>query len=291
MVPKMTEDGPSTAASMTLRDHLNELRRRLLITVMVIVVAVVVAFVFRNPIMEFLLAPGFGSTGDRPIATEVLETVSVTFKVTLMVAFAVTLPLILYQVIAFVSPGLTRREKIYLYLFMPGVIAAFCTGASFAYYVLFPPAFEFLFNFGSENVDAEIRISSYINVITSLMFWMGVVFQIPIVLFALARFGVVTPRWLGRFRRIAVVVAFVAAAIITPTFDPVNQTLVAVPILILYEIGIVLARIGYRLRGRDANAQIAKASWWKRAGRRLAFWRRIHLPSWAAKIGNKLRNR
>mgnify|MGYP001217861324 CR=1 FL=1 len=232
---------------MTLREHLDELRKRLMFSVIFLVIAVVVAFMFRNFLLELILAPGYGDSGDRPIATEVLETVSVIFKVTLMAAFVVSLPVILYQIIMFISPGLTGRERAYLFIMLPAVLLAFAGGTAFAYFVLFPPAFEFLSEFGVEHVDPEIRISSYVSVIVSLMFWMGVVFQIPIVLFTLARFGVVTPRFLARFRRYAIVLAFVAAAIITPTFDPVNQVLVAVPIIILYEIGIVLARLGQRL--------------------------------------------
>jgi sec-independent protein translocase protein TatC len=180
--------------------------------------------------------------------------VGVVFKVTLMAAFVAALPVILYQVIMFISPGLTGREKAYLYVLLPSVLIAFAGGAAFAYFVLFPPAFRFLSEFGIEHVDPEIRISSYVSVIVSLMFWMGVVFQIPLVLFALARFGIVTPRSLSRFRRFAIVLAFVAAAIITPTFDPVNQVLVAVPIIILYEMGIILARLGQRLRRGAAES-------------------------------------
>ncbi len=258
--------------AMTLREHLDELRRRLLFTLVFLVAAFIVAFIFRDPIIDFLLEPGFGNLDEKPIATEVLETVGVTFKVTLMVGFAASLPVVLYQLIMFVTPGLTKRERFYVFLFLPGVLIAFAGGVAFGYYVLFPPAFDFLFHFGEENVNAEIRIASYMNVITSLMFWMGVVFQIPLVMFALARVGVVTPRWLGRFRRIAVVLAFVAAAIITPTFDPVNQTLVAVPIIVLYEFGILLARIGQRLR-RGANAEAREAGRVRRLVRRLRFWR------------------
>lgn len=238
------------AEAMTLRDHLDELRRRLIIAVIFVIAATIAAFVFRDQVLGFLLEPGFGDLDKKPIATEVLETVSVTFKVTFMAGFVAALPVVLYQVVRFISPGLTRRERVYLLLFIPGVMLAFLVGAAFAYYVLFPPAFEFLFNFGKANVDPQIRVSSYINVVISLMFWMGLVFQIPLAMFVLARLGVVTPRWLGRYRRYAIVMAFVAAAIITPTFDPVNQTLVAVPIIVLYEFGILLARIGHRLRGR-----------------------------------------
>ena len=242
------------ARAMTLREHLDELRRRLIISAVFVVLATAVAFAFRDQVLEFLLEPGFGDSGKRPISTEVLEIVSVTFKVTLMAGFVAALPVVLYQIVRFVSPGLTGRERVYLTLLIPGIMVAFLGGAAFAYYDLFPPAFSFLFNFGITNVDPEIRVASYINVVTSLMFWMGVVFQMPLAMFVLARLGVVTPRWLGRFRRYAIVLAFVTAAVITPTFDPVNQTLVAVPIIVLYEIGIVLARIGHRLRGRRPRA-------------------------------------
>ena len=246
----------AAVGGLTLREHLDELRKRLMYMVLVLVATVVVAFLFREAIFEFLLEPGYGGTGELPQATEVLETISIIFKVTLMVGFVGALPFILYQIIMFVSPGLTGRERFYLFMFLPGVLIAFAGGASFGYWVLFPPAFEFLTGFGEEFVNAQIRISSYINVMLSLMFWMGVVFQIPLLLFGLARLGVVTPALLGRLRRFAIVLAFVAAAIITPTFDPVNQILVAVPIIILYEFGILLARLGQRMRRRsDLDAE------------------------------------
>ncbi len=262
------------AKEMTLREHLEELRRRLVIVVVFVILAMIVAFVFRNPIFAFLLEPGFSQLDEKPIATEVLETVGVTFKVTLLVAFAASLPVVLYHVIMFASPGLTTRERLYVFLFLPGVLIAFGAGVAFGYYVLFPPAFYFLFNFGSENVNPEIRIASYVNVITSLMFWMGVVFQIPLVLFALGRLGVVSSRWLLRRWRFAVLIAFIAAAMITPTFDPVNQTFVAVPIIVLYLFGILLARFGERLR-RGARAEQTERGpgLLRRIGRRLAFWR------------------
>ena len=258
---------------MTLREHLEELRRRLIVVVLFVILAMIVAFVFRNPILAFLLEPGFSQLDEKPIATEVLETVGVTFKVTLLVAFAASLPVVLYHVIMFASPGLTTRERLYVFLFLPGVLIAFTGGVAFGYYVLFPPAFYFLFNFGSENVNPEIRIASYVNVITSLMFWMGVVFQIPLVLFALGRLGVVSSRWLMRRWRFAVLLAFIAAAMITPTFDPVNQTLVAVPIIVLYLFGILLARLGERLRRGARVKEERGPGLLRRVGRRLAFWR------------------
>ncbi len=251
-MPKARVRG-GVAKAMTLREHLDELRKRLIVAALVVIFMTVAAFVFRDQIIAFLLEPGYGDRDDMPIATEVLETVGVTFKVTLMAGFVGALPVVLYQMVRFVAPGLTKRERVYLLLSIPGILVAFAGGAVFAYYILLPPALRFLFDFGSANVDAQIRIASYMNVVTSLMFWMGVVFQIPLVMFVLARLGVVTPRLLSRFRKWAIVLAFVAAAIITPTFDPVNQVLVAIPIILLYELGIVLARLGRRLRGSSGK--------------------------------------
>ena len=174
----------------------------------------------------------------------------------------------------FVSPGLTRAGTL---VHVPVPTRRACCvrrGDRFrATTSCSRPAFEFLFEFGSANVNPEIRISSYINVITSLMFWMGVVFQIPLVMFALARFGVVTPRWLARFRRIAIVPGRLwPLPSFTPTFDPVNQTLVAVPIIVLYELGIVLARFAYRLRRGPAPR--GEPGRLRRLCGRLWFWRR-----------------
>jgi sec-independent protein translocase protein TatC len=240
------------STQMTLREHLEELRKRLAYTVGAVAVGVAVAFILREQIIEVLLAPGFDQVpGSRPIFTEVTEMIAVTMKVSVMAGVVLVLPVVLYQLVMFVAPGLTRKEKVYLFIFLPGTVVAFGAGVAFGYYVLFPPAFKFLFTFGTSNADATIRIGSYMNVVTSLLFWMGIIFQLPLVMFFLSRLGVVRVRWLVRFRRYSVILAFVAGAIITPTFDPVNQTLVAVPVIVLYEIGILLARIGERLRGRD----------------------------------------
>ena len=238
-------------SEMTLREHLEELRQRLIFTTMAVVIGAVVAFVFRDRVLAFLLAPGFEQMADmKPVFTEVTEMVAVTMKVSLMVGVVLALPVVLYQVVMFVAPGLTTRERVYLFIFLPGTLLAFGTGVAFGYYVLFPPAFQFLFTFGSENADAFIRIGSYMNVVTSLLFWMGLIFEVPLVMFFLARLGVVTPRFLSRFRRYAFILAFILGGLITPTMDPINQTLVAVPMVVLYEVGILLARIGQRLRRR-----------------------------------------
>ena len=154
--------------------------------------------------------------------------------------------MILYQVVRFVAPGLTGQEKRYLLLFIPGAVLAFAGGIAFGYYILTPQALPFLISFSDNVAEPLIRISSYVDVMLRFLFWMGVVFETPLVMVLLARLGIVPARAFSRFRRFWLVIAFIIAAVITPTFDPVNQVLVALPLLVLYELGILLARLAGR---------------------------------------------
>ena len=236
---------------MTLREHLEELRKRILFVAVAVVAGTAVAFVFRDRVLAFLIEPGFGElSGTKPIFTEVTEMVAVTMKASLMVGVVLALPVVLYQLVLFIAPGLTRQEKLYLFILLPATVVVFGLGVAFGYYVLFPPAFRFLFTFGDEVATPAVRIGSYMNVVTSLLFWMGLIFELPLVMFMLARLGVVNSRLLSRFRRYALILAFVLGALITPTLDPVNQTLVAAPVVVLYELGVWLAKLGQRLRRR-----------------------------------------
>lgn len=238
-----------TEREAPLREHLLELRRRLMWAAIAVVVCTGVAFAFHEQILLLLMRPaqGFaGMPGGKPIYTDITEFISTAMKASLLVGLFASLPFVLYQVVMFVMPGLTPRERWYLYLLLPAVVVAFVAGAAFGYRVLFPPAIKFLLEFGSDVATPYIRIGSYVNLMLSLLFWMGIVFEMPVVLFFLAKLGVVSSEFLARNRRYAVVLAFVLGAVITPTFDPVNQTLVAAPIIVLYEASVWLTRLARR---------------------------------------------
>ena len=160
-----------------------------------------------------------------------------------MTGVVVALPILLAQVVLFVAPGLTPREKRYLYGFLPGVLLSFAAGAAFGYYVLIPPAINFLVNFGGDIAEPTIRVGNYVNLVVMLLFWMGVVFETPVIMFLLAKLRVVSSSGFAKWRRHWIVVAFVLGALITPTFDPINQTLVAGPLIVLYEAGIWLSKL------------------------------------------------
>jgi sec-independent protein translocase protein TatC len=238
---------------LTLLEHLNELRRRVFISVIALIIGAMVAFLFWTDIVELLKRPAQelnDGAGVILIATQVTELLSTSVKVSLVSGFVLALPVILYQVVRFVAPGLSASEQRYLFLFIPGALLAFIGGVAFAYFVLTPRALPFLLTFGDGVADPLIRISNLVDVMLRLLFWMGVAFETPVVMYLLAQLGIVTSRMFSRFRKYWVVVAFILGAIITPTFDPLNQTLVAAPLLALYEVGIFLAWLAGRARRR-----------------------------------------
>ena len=244
------------ARELSFFEHLGELRRRVLICALSIVAGTGAAFAFHKKIVEFLVSPSgleVGSTGQLQFI-EVTEGISTAFRVSVLAGFVVALPIIIYQVIMFVAPGLTPRERRLLFGFLPLVLLAFVAGMGFAYYVLTPPALRILLEIGSELAAPQIRLSNIINLMVRLLFWMGVAFETPLIMYLLAQLGIVSSRRLARFRRVWVVIAFILAALITPTFDPVNQTLVALPLLALYEFGVLLARLAERSRRKAETA-------------------------------------
>ena len=244
----------SSNRELTLLEHLSELRRRVFIALAALLIGAMVAFGFWTHIVELLKRPAQelnDGAGVMLIATQVTELLSTSVKVSLVCGFVLALPVILYQVIRFVAPGLSPGERRYLFLFMPGALLAFVGGVAFAYFILTPRALPFLLTFGDGVAEPLIRISNLVDVMLRLLFWMGLAFETPVVMYLLAQLGLVSSRMFARFRKYWVVVAFILGAIITPTFDPINQALVAAPLLVLYEGGIFLAWLAGRTRRRS----------------------------------------
>ena len=232
---------------LALGQHLGELRRRLIIATLATMATTTLSFIFYKQVIRLLLRIGdFASKGEEGpelIFVNVTEMVGVTVKLSLVAGLVLASPVIIYQIVMFVAPGLSPREKRYLLAFLPGGLLCFAAGVAFGYFVLIPPAIDFLLGFGSDLATPTIRISNYINVTLMLLFWLGVVFETPLVMSLLAKLGIVTARGFARFRRYWFVVAFILAALITPTFDPLNQLLVAIPLILLYEVGIWLSKL------------------------------------------------
>ena len=226
---------------MTIIEHLEELRSRIIKIGIAVVISTLIAFLFTPRIFEVLKLPL--PTDVELHQIEVTESFVVFFKIALLSGALLSLPVALYQVIRFVAPGLTRKEKRYLFLMLPFVSLFFALGVLFGYFVLLPSALKFLLGNFAGIAEPTIRVSDYITFVLTILFWMGVGFQMPLVIFMLAKVRVLTPQRLASYRKYAMLCMFVIAAVITPTPDPLNQTLVAVPLYLLYEIGVVLARL------------------------------------------------
>jgi len=230
---------------LTFTGHILELRNRLFWSVIVLIITTIIAFVFADKIFHFLIGPAGDIT---LIYTEMTEMLGTYMKVSLVAGFMLAMPFFVYQVIMFVSPALTRKEKRYVYLAIPWITIMFAGGVAFGYFILLPPAMKFLLTFGSDIADPYIKIGNYITLVTRLLLAIGIAFEVPVVLTFLSRLGIVNPQWLAAKRKWAFIGAFILAAIITPTMDPINQSLVAVPLVVLYEMSIWLSKLVYRKR-------------------------------------------
>lgn len=224
-------------------EHLNELRGRLFKAAVALVLGTLVGIVVAAPVLEYLIRP----YGERLAALGPTEPIVAYFRVSLMVGGALAIPVITYQLLMFVLPGLTRKEARMVLTALPAITLLFAVGAAFAWFILVPPALGYLEGFQPTLFRAEWTADLYLGFITALIFWMGVAFETPLVFFVLSVIGLVGPGALARNWRIAVVGASVAAAMITPTVDPVNMSLVMGPLLALYTISIGLVWLGAKI--------------------------------------------
>ena len=225
---------------MTIIEHLEELRGRLIKSAIALTVTTTLSFAFAKQFLQILIAP-MGETP--PVSASPTTNIIVFTKVALISGVALAMPVLVYQLISFIAPGLKPQEKRYLYLILPGATLSFMVGIAFAYFVMLPTAIPFLKGFLSDIIEPNWFIDRYISFITSLLFWVGVSFETPLLIFFLAKLGIVTPEVLSRYRKYAILIIAVIAAVITPTPDPFNMLLVMAPLILLYEVGILLARL------------------------------------------------
>jgi sec-independent protein translocase protein TatC len=239
--PKPEDDGHG--ANLTIIEHLQEARRRLMICGGALGLGLLLGAWQAETVMRWMVKPASHVVDDfHLIFTEPLEYWTTFFRVMMLIAVTVAMPVFVWQFMAFVSPGLTRNEKKWAYPIVISASLMFVAGCAFAYYVELPPALNFLYD-GRDIATAQIKVSSHVNFVTRIMLVNGVVFETPFFVMALAKVGLVTSRKLLSWWRFAIVGAFVISAIVTPSIDPITQTLVALPMIVLYFVGILLARL------------------------------------------------
>lgn len=234
----------SAPPEQTLIDHLLELRRRLLWILCVMLVCFLALVPFAQRLYTFVAEPLMATlpAGNHMIATDVIAPFFVPIKVTLMAAFLLTLPHTLYQIWAFVAPGLYRHEKRLVLPLLVSSVVLFAVGMAFAYYFVFPVIFKFLTGVTPDGVSMATDIDKYLSFILGMFVAFGMAFEVPVVVVLLNRMGVVSLAQLKHVRAYVVVAAFVVAAVVTPP-DVVSQTLLAVPLIVLYELGLLTCRV------------------------------------------------
>ena len=247
--PVVTDSHAPGDKEMSLLEHLEELRGRLVASVIAVVVGVLVAILpvpgLGNSI-TWIAVDGLTDQGKQAGVNFVTirpgEGFFTYLTVALVVGAALAMPVIIYQILAFVSPALYPNEKKYLYMAVPGVFLSFMAGVTFCYFLTLPFATRFLDGFASQTFTPTWSAEHYIDFVATFLFWVGVMFELPIVMFFLSKLGVVSAKRLAGFRKYAFVLAFVIGAAITPTPDPINQTIISLPIYFLFELGVILAR-------------------------------------------------
>ncbi|HET6371523.1 MAG TPA: twin-arginine translocase subunit TatC [Nitrospiria bacterium] len=240
--------------SMPFTGHLVELRSRLIRSVLALVVCSVVSFYFSDHILLWLRQP----LSTKLIFLSPAEAFWASIKISLFVGLLLALPVILYEVWQFVSPGLHPGEQMALFPFLFLGLVGFAAGLLFGYFVALPFAIGFLIDYGEKaGMLPMISVSMYVDFNLKFLLAFGLIFELPLAILFLTRLGVMTPDFLARNRKYAVLIAFLAAAILTPTPDVFNQTIMAVPLILLYEVGIWTARIFGKPKGVGAAENLS----------------------------------
>ncbi len=241
----------SESVEMPFLDHLEELRRRLIICIGSVIVLTFAAFPFINIILKLLTLPN--DQLEKPAEMIFLKPTGmliVRLQIAITLGVIASIPILFYQFWCFISPGLLEKEKKY---FLPGLFfTTFCflAGIAFSYFILIPIVLPFLFSMGTETIIPKININDYLGFVLRLIVLSGIIFELPVLSFFISRIGILTPSFLKKFRKYSIVIVFIISALITPP-DPMSQLLMACPLIILYEISIWVSQLGSYLKKRS----------------------------------------
>jgi len=228
---------------MSFLDHVEELRWRIIYAIIGILIFTIAAWIFIDPLIEIvLLKPARDANASlqnlRPFGQLFLYV-----QVAIIIGIVASLPNIFYQLWQFIAPALKKRERKYILWIVFFSTFCFLAGIAFAYFVMLPLAMKFAAQFGTAEISNKFAIDEYMSIIISVMLAAGVVFELPMISFFLSKLGILTPKFMRKYRRHAIVIILILAAFLTPGADPVSQVILAVPLVLLYEISIFISKI------------------------------------------------
>jgi len=253
--------GPEDDVHLSLRDHLMELRKRLKLAALFLVIGFCACYYWSQQIFHFLILPVFRALPEGEKALHFssgVEPFLIYLKVALYAGVFVTAPAMFWQIWAFIAPGLYRKEKGKILPFVICATLFFVAGTAFCYLVILGPAFEFLINSAGPDIKPMLMMDDQLGLVMTLVLAFGIIFELPLVLTFLAMLGIVDHKFLNKYRRHAVVVNVIIAAFITPTGDPFNLALMAAPMMVCYELGVLGAWVFGKGRKAAKDAAAAK---------------------------------
>lgn len=234
----MTAQSPTIDQEMPLVEHLREFRSRLIIALLSLVVTTAIAFPFAEQALQILISP----LDQKPQAVNPTDTIAVYFQVALVGGVALAMPMILYQIVAFLLPALTNRERRYLLFFLPFATLLFVGGVAFAAIIALPVSVAWLQDFGTGFAENQYILTYYVEFVTTMLVGLGIGFETPLVIYFLTKLGIVSYPFLVKNTRWAFLITAVLAAVLTPTPDPLTMLVVMVPLFLLYLLGVLLAK-------------------------------------------------
>ncbi len=227
---------------MTFLEHLEELRWRIIYSLIGVGIGALVCWIFVDFLVDDVLLLPARKVGLELQNLKPFGQLMLYFEVAMVGGLILSLPNVFYQLWKFISPALRKNERKYISLIVAFSTLCFLIGVIFAYFVMLPYSMRFIRYFGSVNIKNDFAIDEYLNIILSIMLGAGLVFELPMISFFLTKLGILTPAFMRKYRRHAIVIIFIAAAFLSPGTDPVSQIILAVPLILLYEISILISK-------------------------------------------------
>jgi sec-independent protein translocase protein TatC len=247
----------------TIIEHLEALRKALIISVLAIIAAAFICFAFNEQILAFIISP-LKHLNEKLVVTGVTEAFFVKLKLSFLAGIIISFPIVVWSLWGFVKPALYPSERKYVYILFPITIILFCGGVVFAYFGILPLILNFFIYIAGANLDTMFKVDQYVSFVMAFTIPFGLVFELPVIVFFLAKMGIVTSAAMARNRKYAILVIFILAAALTPGPDPISQLMMGIPVYLLYEISVVVARVakpgeerkekGSRFRKRPATS-------------------------------------
>jgi sec-independent protein translocase protein TatC len=240
------EEDKASEKEMSFLEHLEELRWRIIYSLIGIVIGTIIAWIFIDYLVDYVLLVPAKNSGSELQNLKPFGQLFLYMQIAIMVGLVVSIPNVFYQFWKFIAPALHKRERRYILWIVIFSSVCFLIGIAFAYFVMLPLALKFAAQFGSASIKNQFAIDEYMSIIISVMLAAGLIFELPMISFFLSKLGILKPSFMRKYRKHAIVIIMFAAAILTPGTDPVSQIILAVPLVLLYEISVLISKLSQK---------------------------------------------